>query len=1133
MVQVERPSRPPPPQNVAVGATRRSEQSFDRRAVTAVTVRRSVESDGSLTAGVRELTIIPVPGGAGIHMDDLDVARWLSSLGLAQYGADFARNDVDGEVLLDLTPEDLVAIGVGSVGHRRKILAAIDKLRTTSPERLAAERRDGGERRQLTVLFADLVGSSRLAAALDPEEMRDLIVAYQAAVSDVILRFGGHVAQYLGDGVLCYFGWPIAREDSAECAIRAGLDLVEAVEGLHAPDGAPLAARIGIATGLVLVGGLLSVGAAQEDAVIGDTPNRAARLQASAGPGAVVIADSTRRLVEGLFDLEPHPVDVAFSQTAFRVTGSRPVDSRFAARTADRLRDLVGRDAERDELLALWENALAGRGRMVLVVGDAGIGKSALARAVAEAIGGRSKARIDLQGTPHSIDTMLDPVIRYLKQAAGLATARSTDEQLDRLEAVQFGPQGDRPLLAHLVGLDGSHRYGALDLPPALLRRRIMEALGRHVAGLAAAGPILLIVEDLHWMDPTTLELLRQWAGLAMQGRLLGLCTLRPSLDTALEADPAFHVCRLGRLSLEAVDRLIGSVPGAGQLPAGLRAAIRDRTDGNPLFVEEYTKTVVEIASADTAKRDDEGGHAFADVPVPSSLKDSLSARLDRLQTVRDVARLAACIGREFDADALAAIAPGGVRWLDYAIRKLIAADVVRPRAGGAPGAFVFKHALVRDAAYESLLLATRKSVHARLHDLFEARPDRSPPILAHHAALAGLTERAVTWWTEAARQSAAQSANLEGMHHARRAVALVGALPEGPDRDRLELPAQAMLGTVSISVHGYAAPETGAAFARAGLLSRRVGDGMGVYATLSGAFAYHFVRGDPQEMAALTAEAEEIARATRDEMFAMLAHRFRGVSSLYRGELDEASLAFGTIVRDYVVPRHRPPKAMSAHDPKIYAVTQSAFIACLRGETSAARQWGETAVDYARELDNANMTAFVLIYARASVEELFGDVDAVRSLVRSIEALAERFSLHYFRLSADALTAWADGTEGRLDTAVTALRQIVDRRARLGAGWFQARYLAMLAEFSLQAGRLDEAVDAIRRAHHHTRDRQDGLWRSEVDRVAAEIRAASGGPRAAVDALFDAAESDARTRGAHGLASRVAESRRRLQARG
>lgn len=607
---------------------------------------------------------------------EMDVSEWLRGLDLERYEAAFRDNDIDAEVLPRLTAEDLDTLGVSSVGHRRRLLDAIAALRAGSrPSPLAsgaelaapeAVRRHEAERRQLTVMFVDLVGSTALASRIDPEDLREIVAAYHRCVAEIVERFEGYVAKYLGDGVLAYFGYPRAHEDEAERAILAGLELAEAVARLSPRENLSLQVRVGIATGLVVVGDLLGEGAAREEAVVGETPNLAARLQSLAEPGGVVIAPGTRRLLGGLFDLADlggHDLKgFAAPVKAWRVLGTSMAEDRFEARRATELTPLVGREEELAMLLRRWELAKGDEGQVVLLSGEPGIGKSRLLRALRERLAEEPHADLHYQCSPYHISSALHPVIDQLERVAGFERGDPPEARLAKLEHLLVRSDADvvatAPILAELLSIPGGDRHPPLEVPAQRRKEATLQALLDLLAGFAARGPVLMSVEDAHWIDPTTQEFLRLLVERVRDLSVLIVVTCRPGFESPWARDARVAALNLTRLGRGQVTTLVEGVTCGRSLPEEVAEQIAAKTDGVPLYVEELTKAILES----NLLREEQGRYVLAGplppLAVPTSLQDSLMARLDRLAPVRHVAQIGAAIGREFGYELLALVAP-------------------------------------------------------------------------------------------------------------------------------------------------------------------------------------------------------------------------------------------------------------------------------------------------------------------------------------------------------------------------------------------------------------------------------------------------------------------------------------------
>jgi class 3 adenylate cyclase len=667
----------------------------------------------------------------------MDIAAWLRSLGLEQYEPAFRENDVDAGVLPRLTSEDLKDIGVTSVGHRRRMLDAIAVLQgeaddkrqvppadqaSTAQQAPAAAAVPSAERRQLTIMFVDLVGSSALSGRLDPEQMREVIRAYQNAVAGEITRFEGHVAKYMGDGVLAYFGYPRAHEDDAERAVLAGLSAIQAISRLRTPDREALAVRIGIATGLVVIGDLIGEGAAREEAVVGETPNLAARLQTLASPNELLIGPITRQLVGGAFELEelgPQALKgFAVPVPVWRVSGTRSVESRFEARTSG-LTPMVGREQEVALLFERWQQAKDREGQAVLLSGEPGIGKSRTTRAVVEQVEADLHIRLRFQCSPHYSSTAFHPFVEHFERTAGFARDDTPSSKLDKLEALLA--QGTErvsevaPLIAAMLAIPTDGRYPPLAFTPQRQRELTIETLVEQLLGLARQKPVLCIFEDLHWADPTTLEVLGPTIDRIGAARVLLLLTFRPEFVPPWKGQPHITAYSLNRLARRQSAALAEKVTGGKRLPPEVLDQIVDKTDGVPLFVEELTKTVLEAGFLQ-----EEADRYVLDGPlpplaIPSTLRDSLVARLDRLAPVKEVAQIGAAIGREFSYELLAAVGHLRDNELRDALAQLAAAELVFARGTPPAAVCTFKHALVQDAAYRTLLRSKRQQLHARI----------------------------------------------------------------------------------------------------------------------------------------------------------------------------------------------------------------------------------------------------------------------------------------------------------------------------------------------------------------------------------------------------------------------------------
>jgi class 3 adenylate cyclase/predicted ATPase len=1092
----------------------------------------------------------------------VDVASWLQGFGLERYEPVFRKHEIDAAVLPELTDEHLRELGL-PLGPRLKLLKAIAALRAEPPapgeppptagpvptaeeeeRRAQALPPSEAERRQLTVLFCDLVGSTDLAGRLDPEDLRDVIRAYQDACAGAIVRFEGHVAKFMGDGVLAYFGYPRAHEDDAERAVCAGLQAVRAVGALAPCAGGPLAARVGIATGLVVVGDLVGEGAAQEQAVVGETPNLAARLQSLAEPGDVVVAPTTRRLLGGLFeygDLGMHRLKgFAAPVRAWRVLGGSRAEGRFEARHAAGLTPLVGREYELGLLLDRWRQARDGEGQVVLLGGEPGVGKSRLVRALRERLAAEAYTPLSHFCSPYHQGSTLHPVIDLLERAAGLARDDPPERQLDKLEAMIALATDDvrgepAPLLADLLAIPTGGRYLPLALSPQRRKERTLAALLTQLERLAAKQPVLALYEDVHWADPTTLELLDLIVDRVPGSRALVVITFRPEFRPPWIGFSHVTLLTLNRLNQRQVHAMAERVTGGKALPPEVLGQIVAKTDGVPLFVEELTKTVLESGLLrEEADRYTLAG-PLAPLAIPATLYDSLMARLDRLAPVREVAQVGAVIGREFGHELLAAVVPLPNDELAHALAELVDSELVFRRGTPPHAVYTFKHALVQDAAYASLLRGKRQQLHGRIAAVLEGRfpeaAEAEPELLARHFAEAGIGPQAIAYLRKAGERAAERSAYAEAIGHLKQGLELLQALPDGPERILQELDLQLALGAALMATRGYAGPEVEETYLRARELCDRAGETPRLFPVLHGLYRFHHVRGELQAAREAGEHLLRLAQSLGDHTLFVEARRAFGVPLFWLGEVTAAleQLEHGAAVYDPA--RHRPHASVYGIDPGVVCLSYAALALWQLGRPRQALDRSHEALSLARNLSHPQSVALALVWG-AWLRQLRREPRPAREHAEAAAALCAEQGFPLWLAMAVILLGWASAEEGQEEEGIARMRQgLADLRAT-GAGLWRPSFLALLAKAHGRVGRVADGLGVLDEAFAMTSRNGERAHEAELHRIQGELLLAGGtADGAGAEACFREALAVARRQEARSFELRAATSLARLYA--
>ena len=1060
-----------------------------------------------------------------------DIGEWLEGLGLGRYAEAFADNEIDLRTLPHITEDDLREIGV-ALGARRELLAAIVERVNSDQQETADERSDDqstgaeAERRQLTVMFVDMVGSTALSAELDPEDLREVMRRYQDAVAGAVTRYGGYVAKYLGDGVLAYFGWPQAHEDQAERAVRAGLDAVVAVGTLNLDGGVELQARAGIATGHVVVGDLVGEAGRDAAAVSGETPNLAARLQDIAGAGQVAIGAATRRLIGEAFELEDLGSRAlkGFAEAVpmWRVTGERPAESRFEAAHAGRLTSFVGREEEVNLLVRRWQQADGGEGQVVLLSGEAGIGKSRIAQMLGERIADQSPVRLGFQCSPHHVNSTLYPAIRQLELAAGIAAVDAPEAKLDRLEALLQQATPDiaeaAPLIAALLSIPFERRYGALEIAAQQQRVATLRALQDQLLGLARAEPVLFVLEDAHWIDPTTQELIAAIVPRLVDQRILMLITHRPEWSDPFQGQGHITKLNLTRLSRAQVASIVCDVAGQ-EVADDAIARVVERTDGVPLFVEELTRAMAEA------------GFDLSDDEVPVTLQASLMARLDRLGPAKEIAQIGAVIGREFGRDLLAQVADRRID-LDVGLDRLIDSQLIfrtRPEEGET---YTFKHALIQDVAYESLLRQRRQALHLTIAEALSADEGSkaAPEVLARHFERGGDLRQALRWSEKASIDASGRSAQPEAVAHCSNALRILRMLGGVDDDGKLELSLLLRLGHAQFGAVGGGAPEAIATFDSAGALAARLHNSTAHVIALYGEYIGQTVSGQTRQAEETGRRVADIARESGVEWIDLVALRIIAGARFLLGNLTGAAEASQRALA-YSAETARGVPSGFAHNPVATMASMRTHIDWSLGRREAALACSSEAIEtLARTGSDANSLAYVLTW-----DILLGafDRDADR-----VHASATHLRDHTKRTGGvfwEQISRWGLGTaevlNGNGAASLPLITAGIDGFVATGA-WqhipffklSHAEALYLTGDMNAALGVLEESRNLIERTEQRAYEPEMHRWRGIV--------LEGMGRSAEAAAAFDASIAIADGQGSVTWRDRARENRASLSAR-
>ncbi len=933
------------------------------------------------------------------------------------------------------------------------------------------------ERRQLTVMFCDMVGSTALSEQLDPEELREVVRAYQQLCATMIDRFAGHLAKYIGDGLLAYFGYPVAHEDDASRAVRTGLGIAGAIAELPLPPNVrlpySLQVRIGIHTGLVVAGEMGTVDQPEHLAIVGETPNLAARLQEKAAPNSVVISATTYRLVTGLFEcqeLGPQTLKgISLPVLAYQVVQESEAQSRFDVAMQAGLTPLVGRDHEVGLLRDRWAQATGGAGQVVLLSGEPGIGKSRLVQVIKEQLTAEGATRIEFRCSSYYQNSALYPVIEHLQRLLQFDRTDSPQRKLEKLEQVlarYHFPQAETlPLLAALLSLPHPEACPPLLLSPQKQKEQTQETLVTWVVEEAERAAVYLVWEDLQWADPSSLELIGVLLDQAPTMPMLALLTSRPEFIPSWTARAHLTPLILPRLPHTQGTVMVEKLTGGKTLPPEVVQQIVAKTDGVPLFVEELTKMVLESGLVREHERHYELTGPLPSLAIPATLHDSLMARLDRLSPVREVAQLGATLGREFSYELLHAISPLDETTLQRELSQLVDAELLYQHGLLPQARYLFKHALIQDTAYQSLLKSKRLQLHQRVAHVLEERfpetKDTQPELLAHHYTEAGLIEHALPYWLQAGQTAVQRSAHVEAIRHLTGALALLKTLPDTPERLQQELTLQMALGAPLLATKGYAAPEVERTYARARELCRQIGDTSQLFPVLFGLWVFYYVQGALPTARELVEECFTLAQSTQDSGLLVEAHIAFAATLFHQGEFPVALAHVEQGLTLYDPQQHGAHIFQYGQDPAVASEVYAALILWQVGYPDQALKRVHQALTRAEQLGHPFSMAFALLFATWS-HQYRREVQRTQERAAATMTLCGEQRFSFWLTFATVLGGWPLAEQGQGEAGIMQIRHGLAGYQATGAQLNRPYFLALLAEAYGKTGRHTEGLTVV-----------------------------------------------------------------------